>query len=103
MTYYIVPLNAVSNQTFSVNLGAQSCQIKIDSKGDWGVFVSIWVSGTAIVQSSMARNRVGLVRYAYTGFVGEIYFVDTQGSDDPVYTGFGSRFILVYDDAAALK
>ena len=103
MSRYIIPLDAVSNQTFSVTLGTQSCQIKIDNKPGYGVFVSLWLAGVSIIQSSLALNRVGLVRYAYLGFTGELYFVDTQGADDPDYTGFGSRFILVYDDAVILK
>lgn len=103
MAYNIVPLDQISNQTFSITLGSQNCQIKIDSKGEWGVFVSVWVDDTPIVQSSLCRNRVGIVRYAYTGFVGELYFVDTQGSSDPDYTGFSDRFLLVYDDSAVLS
>lgn len=103
MAYSIVPLDQISNQTFSITLGSQSCQIKIDSKGEWGVFASVWVDDTPIVQSALCINRVGIVRYAYTGFVGELYFVDTQGSDDPDYTGFSDRFLLVYDDSAVLS
>ena len=103
MTQYIIPLSAISRQTFSVTLGSQNCQITIDQRGTWGVFVSIFIDSVPIVQSSMARNRVGLVRYAYTGFVGELYFVDILSSDDPDYTGFGSQFLLVYDDSVTLK
>lgn len=103
MSRYIIPLDAISNQTFSITLGSQSCQIKIDSKVGYGVFVSLWVDSTSIVQSSIALNRVGIVRYAYLPFTGEIYFVDMQGSDDPDYTGFGTRYIMVYDDAVARK
>jgi hypothetical protein len=30
------------------------------------------------------------------GFIGNLLFVDTQGSSDPTYDGLGSRFSLVY-------
>lgn len=103
MTYQIIPLDAISTQTFSVTLGTQNCQITIDTRSTWGVFVSVWVDSQAIVQSSLARNRVGIVRYAYTGFSGELYFVDLQGSDDPDYAEFGTRFVLVYNPDAVLK
>lgn len=103
MSYVIVPLDASSAQSVSVSLGGQSCQITVDCRKDVGTFVSIWVGDVAMVLSSLARDRVGLVRYAYTGFKGELYFSDTQGTDDPDWSGFGSRWILVYDDAAVLK
>ena len=103
MSLYIIPLDAVSNQTFSVTLGTQSCQITIDTKVGYGVFISLWLDGVSIVQSSIALNRTGIVRYAYMGFVGELYFVDLLGSSDPDYTGFGTRYVLVYNDAATLN
>jgi len=31
---------------------------------------------------------------SYTGFVGQLMFVDTQGFDDPISSGFGTRFQL---------
>lgn len=102
MSQYIIPLSPISKQTFSVVLGSQNCQITIDQRGDWGVFVSVAVDSVSIVNSSMARDRVGLVRYAYTGFIGELYFVDTLGNTDPDYTGFGTQYLMVYDDAVTL-
>lgn len=101
MAYQIIPLSAVSNQTFSVALGGQQCQITIDAKPDVGVFVSLWAGNKPVVLSSLARDRVGLVRYAYLGFAGELMFADTQGTDDPTFDGFGSRFWLIYDTEAA--
>ena len=32
----------------------------------------------------------------YTGFIGNLLFIDTQGNSDPSYDGLGSRFSLVY-------
>jgi hypothetical protein len=32
------------------------------------------------------------------GFEGALYFADTQGSQDPDYTGLGSRYVLCYQD-----
>lgn len=103
MTQQVIPLSATSNQTLNVTLGGQSCQITVDTKLDIGVFVSLWVDASPIVLSSLARDRVGLVRYAYTGFKGELFFADTQGTNDPDFTGFGSRYLLVYDSEATLK
>jgi hypothetical protein len=30
------------------------------------------------------------------GFIGDLIFIDTQGTSDPNYTGLGSRFLLAY-------
>lgn len=103
MALSIVPLQAISSQTVSVVLGDQNCQITVICRRGWGVFVSIWVDDNPIVYSSLARDRVGLVRYAYTGFSGDLYFADTEGTSDPDYTGIGERWLLVYDSAAVLK
>jgi hypothetical protein len=35
----------------------------------------------------------------YLGFVGNVMFIDTQGSSDPHAAGLGSRFQLVYFSA----
>ncbi len=33
---------------------------------------------------------------AYLGFIGDLLFIDTQGTSDPDYTGLGTRYFLVY-------
>ena len=43
------------------------------------------------------RNRI--VRDLYLGFVGDLCFMDTQGTTDPVSPGLGLRYVLVYLDA----
>lgn len=37
-----------------------------------------------------------IVRSAYLGFIGDLAFIDTQGTSDPIYAGLGTRFQLVY-------
>ena len=44
----------------------------------------------------LCLNEVGLVRESYLGFVGQLVFVDMQGSSDPTYDGLGSRYLLTY-------
>jgi hypothetical protein len=43
-----------------------------------------------------------MVRETYLGFIGDLSFTDTQGTSDPVYTGLGSRFVLLYLEASDL-
>lgn len=91
----VVPLTAVPSQSISVQLGTQQCQINVYAKST-GLFFDLSVNGAPIVTAILCMNGVGLVRYAYLGFVGQLAFIDTQGSSDPTYDGLGSRYILVY-------
>lgn len=91
----IIPLQAVPAQTLSVLLAAQNCQISVFQKGS-RVYMTLSVNNTLILSTVICRNRVKIVRYAYLGFIGDLVFIDKQGDADPDYTGFNTRFKLVY-------
>ena len=95
MSNVVIPLQAIAAQTISVQLGAQQCSINLYQKAQ-GLFFDLSISGTPIVTSMLCLDRVSLVRQAYLGFIGNLSFVDTQGTNTPYYTGLGSRYILVY-------
>lgn len=90
-----VPIQAIPAQTLQVVLGGQNCQIAISQKPQ-GVFVDVSVDDVNIVTAVLAHDAVPLICREYTGFIGNLLFIDTQGSDDPNYTGMGSRFTLNY-------
>lgn len=90
-----VPLQPVPSQSTKVVLGGQNCQILIYQKPQ-GCFIDINADGVDIVVGVIARNAVPLVCREYVGFIGNLLFVDTQGSADPSYEGLGSRWSLVY-------
>jgi hypothetical protein len=90
-----IPLVAVPAQSLSVTLGTQRCAIAVYQKST-GLYFDLSVAGFPVVAGIVCRNRVNLVRLSYAAFVGNLAFVDTMGSDDPDYTGLGSRFQLVY-------
>jgi hypothetical protein len=90
-----IPIQPVPSQITKVVLGAQNCQILIYQKPQ-GMFVDINVNGADVVTGVIARDAVPLVCREYMGFIGNLLFIDTQGSDDPSYDGLGSRFDLVY-------
>lgn len=90
-----VPLQPVPAQVSKVVLGGQNCQINIYQKPQ-GVFVDISADGVDVAVATIARDIDPLVSRTYTGFIGNLLFIDTQGNSDPGYTGFGSRFSLVY-------
>lgn len=96
-----IPLNAVSSQSLNVLLGGQNCQINVYQKST-GLYLDLSINNSPVVSTVICRDRVKLVRYQYHDFVGDLCFADTQGDDDPVYTGLGDRFILVYLEASDL-
>lgn len=90
-----VPLQPVPSQSTKVVLGGQNCQILVYQKPQ-GVFVDINADGVDISVGTVARDAVPLISREYTGFIGNLIFIDTQGSDDPSYEGLGDRWTLVY-------
>ena len=99
-----IPVQALANQTMQVQLNGQTCTINI-FQYTYGLFFTLIIGTTDIVVSVICQNGNRLVRDAYLGFSGDLAFVDTQGSSDPVYTGLGGRYQLLYfapADLAAL-
>ena len=93
-----VPLQPVPNQTFQVQLGGQGCIFSI-AQSAYGLFMSLSANGVPILNGQVCQNLNRLVRGAYLGFIGNLTFVDTQGGNDPadpVYTGLGTRYRLIY-------
>ena len=91
----VIPLLAVPSQTLSVLLGEQNCQINVYQKST-GLFLDLAVYNNVIVRAVRCLDRLRMVRTAYQGFVGDLAFADTQGYEDPAYTGLGARFLLLY-------
>lgn len=91
----VIPLDAVPSQTVNVTLANQPARISVRTIG-----TKLYFSLDGIVTNRICRDRQRLLVDAqYQGFTGEFAFVDTQGVDDPVFTGLGARFQLVYYNA----
>ena len=91
----IVPLQPVPNQDAQALLTNQPCQIHVyDREGD--LFFDLAVNNSPIITGRICENKNLLVLNKYFGFLGDFTFYDTAGTDDPVYTGLGTRFVLIY-------
>lgn len=112
-----VPLTPVPSQTVTAVLNGQSVTLSIYQLGFPPVaelYCDMSSNGTPIVNCRKARAFSGsstesapfmLLDSAYWGFQGDLLFIDTQGDEDPQFSGLGSRWQLVYytpDDLAAL-
>jgi len=89
----VIPLASVASQSLSVQINGQDCSINLYQKST-GLFFDLTVNGAQIIEAMLCLNGVGLIRSAYLGFVGQLVFIDTQGSSDPYYAGLGARYIL---------
>lgn len=90
-----IPLQAVPSQTLQVVLAGQQCAVSLYVKTQ-AMFFDLALSGNPIAYAVQVKNLVSLVPTAYFGFVGWLLMVDTQGVDDPQYTGLGTRWQLLY-------
>ncbi len=90
-----IPLQQVPNQSFTAVLGGQQCRITLTTLST-GLFLSLWVNGAPIKVFQQCVDRCLLIRLSYLGFVGDLAFMDTQGTEDPEYSGLGERWVLFY-------
>lgn len=102
MTQLLVPLQQTPSQQVAVTLNSQACTLNVYQL-ESGLFVDLYVSGSPIVTGVLAHNACKIVRDAYLGFTGDLAFFDTQGSNDPDYTGLADasgdgRYALMYLD-----
>lgn len=98
MTVQVVPLGPVPAQTLSIILGGQNCAIAVNTLAT-GLFFSLTADGVTVCVNTICHNLARLVlNRGYTGFVGDLVFIDTQGDADPEYSGLGERWQLLYND-----
>lgn len=97
----LIPIRAAASQQVQVQLGGQAVTINIFQQA-YGLYVDVFVGGTAIIQGVIGENLNRIVRSTYLGFSGDLVFWDTQGEEDPVYTGLGARWQLAWIDPVDL-
>jgi hypothetical protein len=94
-----IPLQTVPNQTLAVTLVRQAAQIALRQNG-LNLYFDLLFGGNYIVRTKICRDRQRLLSSAqYLGFSGDFVFVDTQGTNEPDYTGLGdatARYQLIY-------
>lgn len=107
----IVPLQAVPAQNILTVLGGngQTVMLKIYTRRYGPLYMDIYINGVFEIGAVICENLRRIIRNQYlndaVGFAGDFVFQDLQGSTDPVYTGLGTRYQLLYlseDDLASL-
>ena len=90
-----IPIKNVPVQTVLTVVDEQNCQIYL-YQTPMGMFFDLNVNGTDVVDSVICEDANPLVCIQYNGFQGNFVFIDTQGSDDPMFEGLNSRYFLLY-------
>lgn len=90
-----ISLSPSLSQKVYVTLGGQNCAIKLHQRST-GFYADVYIDDKAIAQGVLCLNCTYIVRYAYLGFKGDLIFVDTKGTADPMYDEIGTRFRLYY-------
>lgn len=97
----IVPAQALPNQTLQIQLDGQPVTLNI-YQTTYQLAMDVLVNGALIIGGVICQNLNRIVRDLYLGFGGDFVWVDTEGTADPVYTGIGARFQLVYLETSDL-
>lgn len=74
MAFQVIPITAVPSQNFTILLGTQNCALNIYQLST-GLYCDIVADQNTIVTAMICLNLVGLVREAYLGFSGQLFFL----------------------------
>ncbi|MCX8748206.1 hypothetical protein ABV523_17905 [Snodgrassella alvi] len=88
MAIVTIPLNAAPNQTVSFVMDNKRWLVTLNSRLG-NLYASIENDRDGVI----INNRICLNK---TPLSKNLVFIDTDGSQDPFYTGLNSRFFLVY-------
>lgn len=105
----IVPTNPVPSQKIKTVIADQIVNLSIYQLR-YGMFMDVTVNDVLEIGGVVCENLNRIIRSEYlnknVGFSGDFVWLDTlsQGAD-PVYTGLGSQFVLLWlspDDLTAM-
>lgn len=96
-----INLTQAPNQSVSANITEKDgtthiVDIKLRTMPDGYLIIDMGVDDTPVFYGRRCVNKMPLMLgYPMTG---NFYFYDQFGNTDPVYTGLGDRYLLIYDD-----
>lgn len=90
-----IPLTQEPSQEFQITLDGQNCTISIYQK-DESVYMDLYVDETPIFLGVSCLDRVGIKEFDYMDFKGQLWFEDLNGTQNPDYSGFNTKYILYY-------
>lgn len=100
MSYQVIPVPAVPNPQFNCVLDGALAQISLLTT-DYGLYANVTYDGVPVASGRLCLDRTDINPDRYRGLPQFLGFVDLQGTTDPVYTGFNTRYLLLYGEPAA--
>ena len=99
----VIPIQPIPNQLVAATLDGQPTKIAIYQKST-GLYVDVYKNDALVIGGVIALTGVRIIRDSYFGFLGDFLFTNTKPSDasDPVYTGLGDQYLMMYLEAAEL-
>jgi hypothetical protein len=98
VTQIVIPLSTTPNQTITAILDGAAAQITLTTT-DYGLFADVIYDGVSVALGRLCLDRTDINPNRYLGLPQMLAFADLQGITDPVYTGFSSRYLLLYGDS----
>jgi len=111
-----IPTSPVPSQTLQGVFGGQNCVISLYTRDGYDMgdatlgtpskilLFDLPVNGVVITTAALCLNiKRLLINRQYLGVIGDFMFVDTQGKNDPQYSGLGSRYQLLYIEQSDLE
>ena len=99
MTFVSIPLQNTANQDFDTILDGLPVMINLKTT-DYGLFADVTYNGVQVAAAALCRDRIDINRAKWLGMPSPLWFADLQGTSDPQFAGFNSRYLLCYGDSA---
>lgn len=93
MKIHTIPILNEPSQTLTVRLGNQTVDIALTMRLG-NLYADVRANGKDVVNGRVCLNQEPIIKESFRPFVGELYFEDLQGNENPVYGGLGRRFVL---------
>jgi hypothetical protein len=91
----VVPILDTPSQVLNVTLNGQYTTINLQTR-QMGMYMDLYVNNALIIGGVICQNLNPIVRDTYLGFIGDLLFLDQQGTSDPSSPGLGTRYVLLY-------
>lgn len=93
MKVYTIPISDERSQKLTTTLGQQVVDIVLTMRLG-KLYIDVKANRVPVVSGRVCLNKEPIVNESFRPFVGELYFEDLQGNDDPVFGELGKRFVL---------
>ncbi|MBS4773136.1 MAG: hypothetical protein KHX55_02535 [Proteobacteria bacterium] len=94
-----VPLSPLPSQELSLVLGNQDVTVRVLTHGDY-LYLDILKENEPVILGQIIVTGQNILPAGLSDFSGNFQMVDLNGDSDPVYSGLGTQFRLLYNDEA---